>query len=138
MRKCFFCGNVNSVVLQDHHVIPKQLPGLKELDGEDHTETVCLCANCHMALHHVLRPLLKILKIIPVEEPPLIYPSKRQKIIREIINIVSYDKNNIENIIYKLSTLGYDDREEVATLISLLMRNGTIYSPKPGHYLKVD
>jgi len=138
MRKCFFCGNTNSVVLQDHHIIPKQLPWLKELDDEDYTETICLCANCHIALHHVLGPLLKILKIVPIEEAPLIYPSRSQKITQEIINIVSHEQNNIDDIMDKLSMFNPDGRAEVMPLIGRLMRSGDIYSPKPEYYLKVD
>lgn len=45
---CEICRNDNKSVLHNHHVIERT-----ELNTNNHhTNLVCLCANCHNALHH--------------------------------------------------------------------------------------
>jgi recombinational DNA repair protein (RecF pathway) len=45
LERCYICGNDNTNVHQEHHVIPKRYGG-EEIQGN----TVTLCANCHQAV----------------------------------------------------------------------------------------
>jgi len=62
-RRCFFCGESNPIVLEEHHIVPRAAAEFIDVDPEDLEITVTLCANCHKKLHYILRPLMKLLKI---------------------------------------------------------------------------
>lgn len=42
---CFICGEDNSVVLEEHHIVPRRYGGT-----DDEENLVTLCANCHSAV----------------------------------------------------------------------------------------
>jgi len=52
-EKCFFCGETNPIVLEEHHIYPKWAEKVTENLGLPN-ETIVVCRNCHKKLHHIL------------------------------------------------------------------------------------
>ena len=79
MEECFFCGETNEIVLEEHHLVPKSA----EITPSE--ETIVLCANCHRKLHYILNPLLGYIKIEKAEQlpEPVIDEATRRKIERK-------------------------------------------------------
>ena len=48
MDECFICGDRNSTVLQNHHLIPRRYGG-----SDDDENVVTLCASCHAAIEQL-------------------------------------------------------------------------------------
>jgi hypothetical protein len=138
-KQCVFCGNNNPVVLQEHHLIPRALPWMIETD-KNHPETLLLCANCHVALHYVLRPLLKIIKInlVKDENPNEFSPKQKRASVIKVhlsnMNRLGFTPCEDNDIVLHLSSVYEYKREEILDGIAFLMRAGEIYSPKPRYY----
>ena len=137
MKKCFFCGEDNPLVLEEHHIIPRSI--------EDSVETITLCANCHRKLHHLLRPLTKYVKLELVTKPK-IPETKEQKRLREILEREKKLKMIILSLIVEADFLPkqriYEviedySKEEIDSALRSLIEEGTIYEPRDGYYKMV-
>jgi len=47
-ERCFICGEDNTTVLQEHHILPRRYGG-----GNSDDNLVTLCANCHEAVEKI-------------------------------------------------------------------------------------
>lgn len=66
MKRCYFCGESNPLVLESAHLIPRSIGHhvLKDSSGEiDVSRTIILCRNCHKKFESLLAPFLKYTKL---------------------------------------------------------------------------
>ena len=141
MFKCIFCGNDNPIILQHHHIIPKELSNLNlekfGFDLSEYGKTVVLCANCHRVIHDVLRPFIKYMKILGEENEEIIQGISNPKHDMLEQKIMQYLSNGelIEAEVLYGSFFEYGESIcKVKQIIYNLFRNGKIYSPKTGFY----
>jgi len=132
MNKCFFCGEREECVLEDHHVIPKTI---QEKYGLDDSYTITLCANCHRKIHYLLNYIFSKLNIVSsdrIDNDIKCYPNLINSILESIGNGI--DKLSL---ITKLREKGYS-METINNALNLLKRNGEIYEPKKGFIKRVE
>ncbi len=118
-RRCFFCGEENSVVLEEHHIIPRSL-------GGENGPTVVLCANCHKKLHYIYDIIFSHLGINRELSTPI---KKASAIVFDIIKRAeSNGARCVEKpvIIREAEKMGYM-RSEVEKAIHKLHVEGIIY-----------
>ena len=142
LKECFFCGETNEIVLEEHHLVPKSA----EITPSG--ETIVLCANCHRKLHYILNPLLSYIKIEKVEQlpEPVIDEATRLKIERKrklrrqiLLAIKKYEMvNEYRQTPKKELFLHITDfsREEIAKAVGDLLEEGVIFEPREG-FLKI-
>ena len=53
--QCYFCGEKNTIVLNEHYIVPERISHIIILFEEDE---VVLCSNCHRKLHHLIKPFV--------------------------------------------------------------------------------
>lgn len=143
MRKCFFCGETNEIVLEEHHIIPKSLNLPMDF------ELITLCSNCHRKLHYILNPLTKYIDIKFEEidtkktheqlEKVRLRKNAKTKILTYIKEHKGQHRYNFvpkEKVIDDLGTVinGFETRK----LIEELLMDGIIYEPRKGHFKITD
>lgn len=132
MPGCFFCSEGNPLVLEDHHLVPKNIGPVGVSD------TVTLCANCHKKLHYLLRPLEKHVQLLEKGEEA--YPAETADITiildnkRKTNQLLDLLKGiSLIDEVIEIMKINYGvDREEVMELIRRLKEAGVIYEPEPG------
>ncbi len=136
-KKCFFCGESNPLVLEEHHIIPQSIT-----DGFV-SETVTLCANCHKKLHYLLRPLVKLVKLEAIKEN-LPDPFPIEENARRVLEVIaSYDSKSpgyaTEEAVYSdlKAKYGMSD-EDISRVLERLIANGVIYCPRPKCYKRSE
>ena len=133
MKECFFCGETNEIVLDEHHLVPKSTKITTT------TETVTLCTNCHRKLHYLLKPLLKQIKLEIVPELTLDQIMREDKTGRThlkklIIKVLRASDNNMLDRKGLYQNLQEFSKLEIASAITELLEQGTIYAPRKGFF----
>lgn len=131
MRECFFCGETNEVVLQEHHIVPKSM-------NTSERETITLCANCHRKVHYIINPLTKYANIewkfkdsLDSKEVEDVLEKVRQENMARA-KILNYLKENPKVQREKLfADLGaIINGVETKRLLAELVKDGKIYLPE--------
>ena len=138
--KCFFCGEENEIVLENHHLVPRRLN--KAVFSKNAAKTIPLCRNCHRKLHHILNPLIghyiKITKAskVDVEEPKRI---KWQRATQKFLFALTKLEESMSSVPKEklFSVLGPQvEGIETEKVMESLLRKGAIYLPREGFLRK--
>lgn len=139
-KRCFFCGEENELVLEEHHLVPRAANFYTGLG-----ETVILCANCHRKMHHLLRPLSKYLELVKVEEEkeaPEMQDKMQDKLQKVLSVLTEMEHTTIEkpravkddDLYQRLEEDHKISRGEAGELLGVLLREGIIFTPKLGYF----
>ena len=147
LKQCFFCGEINQVVLEEHHIVPRAVE--KTLSNNNQTlketRTVFLCRNCHKKLHYlsnVAEELMqKVIQTPEIEQSQLelelsqIAISHREDLDEalEVLRVLSNLTPTVEKSRLILELVGHGwSTQKAEEIIKDLEKGGTIYSPREG------
>jgi len=151
--KCFFCGESNQIVLEEHHIYPKWAEKVTQDLGLPN-EIVVLCRNCHKKLHHLLRYYKGIVeRVIPEPEEISVKPARpteeiirRERILTVLGTLLELEKAYEashrftmvprEVLVKRLDEKGFRTKE-VNKILDELLSQGVIYSPRNGYLKKI-
>lgn len=146
LKECFFCGEINQVVLEKHHIVSQVTEKELNKNGQtlEETRTVWLCRNCHKKLHYLYKVADELMqKIKAKEEQQEIAPdpellairAKLQTILQRItelsVNIGMAEKTALLEKLQAEDNMNYLEAER---LIKQLVKEGTIYEPREGYF----
>lgn len=146
-RKCFFCGNADQIVLEEHHVYPRWVEKVREDIGLNNL-TIVLCSNCHKKVHYLLSYYKEIIQEKTQES---VTPESELKASQEdeerlylttiwvtVKSIFAEQKDQIltiESVIQQIQERLADcadlTREKIEIALSFLVKQGVIYHPTP-------
>ncbi|MBS7635796.1 HNH endonuclease [Candidatus Bathyarchaeota archaeon] len=138
--KCFFCGEENEIVLENHHLVPRRLN--EAMFPKSAAKTIALCRNCHRKLHHILNPLIgNYIKITKVSEVNVKKPErvKWQRATQKFLSALTELEENMGSVPKEklFSVLGPKvEGVETEKVMESLLREGAIYMPRMGFLRK--
>jgi len=147
-RKCYFCGENNEVVLEDHHLVPKRLEVSFKTE-----QVVTLCANCHKKVHSILRELGIVVEpyiTIPKNTSPETFSeddiiknkphSLRDKLKIIVFTVTKYHETHIEPLSFDILASLVSDFNitppETSSIVNQLFRDGLLYEGKNKSIMK--
>lgn len=135
--KCFFCGEENEIVLENHHLVPRRLN--KVMFPKNAAKTIALCRNCHRKLHHILNPLIgNYIKITKVSEVD-VERFKLQRATQKFLSALTELEESMGSVPKEklFSVLGPKvEGVETEKVMESLLREGAIYMPREGFLRK--
>lgn len=143
--KCAFCGEDRLVVLEKHHVIPRQLHIVEGMNFEpkEFKRTIVVCANCHQVLTWLLQPIMNYIQwsLTPYTPPPVpdvsCNPAHLQLVIDNIAVMERFGPVKDDDLYNTLELAGVP-RADAMKCVSNLMREGTIFSPRPATFRRAS